>query len=262
PDTRRSIFNSPTNDATTVPQASKPKRPLNMVYIDANTLGFGRLKENLHHNVSLSPFYISPKEVTQAEWSRLMKPANCTTFGDNIPVDNVSWFDIAIYCNGRSDIEGLTPAYKIRGVGASTVVTLDIRANGYRLPTEAEWEMAAKAGELFNYSGSDDPDEIAWTKDNSGGKIHPPATKSPNNWKIYDMTGNVAEWCWDWFDANYVRSLPTFINPSGPDTGTMKTIRGGSINNGEGRNLNILWREKGDPNRGYQYIGFRLVRSS
>jgi len=76
------------------------------------------------------------------------------------------------------------------------------------------------------------------------------------------MTGNVAEWVWDWYDASYIRSLPTFINPSGPDTGTQKVIRGGSINNGEGRNLNILWREKGDPNRGYQYIGFRLVRTS
>jgi formylglycine-generating enzyme required for sulfatase activity len=159
-------------------------------------------------------------------------------------------------------VESLVPAYKIRGVGASRVVTCDFKANGYRLPTEAEWELAAKAGQLFNYSGSEDPDETSWYRENGGGKIHTPATKSPNKWGLYDMTGNVAEWCWDWYDANYVRSLPTFINPNGPDTGTLKIIRGGSINNGEGRNLNILWREKGDPNRGYQYIGFRLVRSN
>ncbi len=76
------------------------------------------------------------------------------------------------------------------------------------------------------------------------------------------MTGNVSEWVWDWYDANYIRSLPTFINPTGPDTGTLKAIRGGSVMNGEGRNLNIMWREKGDPNRGYQYVGFRLVRSN
>lgn len=241
---------------------SKPKPPTNMIFVDANTLGFGRLKENLHHNVSLSSFYISRTEVTQAEWNRYMKPANSSSFGEKLPVDNVSWFDIAIYCNGRSEAEGLTPAYKIRGVGASRVVSCDFKTNGYRLPTEAEWEIAAKAGQLYNYSGSDDPDDISWNRDNAAGKIHAPGSKSPNDWGIYDMTGNVAEWVWDWFDANYIRALPTFINPTGPETGTQKVIRGGSINNGEGRNLNILYREKGDPNRGYQFVGFRLVRSS
>ncbi len=242
--------------------SSRSKAPVDMVFIDANTLGFGRLKENLNHNVSLSSFYISRTEVTQAEWSRYMKPASSSSFGDKLPVDNVSWFDIAIYCNGRSEAEGLTPAYKIRGVGASRVVTCNFKANGYRLPTEAEWELAAKAGMLYSYSGSDNADDISWNRDNSGGRIHSPATKSPNDWGIYDMTGNVAEWVWDWYDVNYIRALPTFINPSGPETGTQKVIRGGSVNNGEGRNLNIIYREKGDPNRGYQYIGFRLVRSS
>ncbi len=244
------------------PTAPKPRPPQNMVFIEASTLGFGRLRENPNPNVSLSSFYINKFEVTQEEWNIYMKPANCSTFGENLPVDNISWFDIAIYCNGRSEAEGLTPAYKIRGVGASRVVTCDFKANGYRLPTEAEWEMAAKAGKLYNYSGSDDPDEVSWNRDNSGGKIHTPGTKKPNDFGIYDMTGNVAEWVWDWYDVNYIRSLPTFINPTGPETGTLKVIRGGSVMNGEGRNLNIMWREKGDPNRGYQYVGFRLVRSN
>lgn len=255
----------PANNLTPVtppPTAPKIRVPQNMAYIESNSLGLGRLKDNLNHNVSLSSFYIGKYEVTQAEWELYMKPANCSTFGDNLPVDNVSWYDIAIYCNGRSEAEGLTPAYKIRGVGASRVVTCDFKANGYRLPTEAEWELAAKDGQLYNYSGSEDPDEVAWNRDNSGGKIHTPGTKKRNDYGIYDMTGNVSEWVWDWFDANYIRSLPTFINPTGPDTGTLKVIRGGSVMNGEGRNLNILWREKGDPNRGYQYVGFRLVRSS
>ena len=247
---------------TPPPVVQKPRPPHNMAFIEANSLGFGRLKENLNHNVSLSSFYMGKYEVTQAEWNLYMKPANCSTFGANLPVDNVSWYDIAIYCNGRSEAEGLTPAYKIRGVGASRVVTCNFKANGYRLPTEAEWELAAKAGQLYNYSGSEDPDEISWNRDNSGGKIHSPGTKKPNDYGIYDMTGNVSEWVWDWYDANYIRSLPTFINPTGPDTGNLKVIRGGSVLNGEGRNLNILWREKGDPNRGYQYVGFRLVRSS
>jgi len=75
------------------------------------------------------------------------------------------------------------------------------------------------------------------------------------------MTGNVSEWVWDWYDANYIKALPTFVNPTGPDTGTQKTIRGGNVMNSEGRNLNILWRERGNPNRGYQFVGFRLVRT-
>jgi formylglycine-generating enzyme required for sulfatase activity len=251
------------------PQSTTPVNPLvsparpgpNFVYVEPGTFGFGRLGENLAHNVSLSGFYISKYEVTQAQWNRFMKPANVSSVGDRLPVDNVSWFDIATFCNGLSESEGLTPAYRIRGVGASRVVTCDFNANGYRLPSEAEWELAAKAGKLFNYSGSDDPAEVAWYRDNSAGKLRQPGLKNANDFGLFDFTGNVSEWVWDWFDAGYIRALPTFVNPRGPETGTQKTIRGGNVMNSEGRNLNILWREKGDPNRGYQFIGFRLVRS-
>jgi formylglycine-generating enzyme required for sulfatase activity len=254
---------APMNNATaSTPYVSKNKPSSAFVYIEPGTLGFGRLGENLAHNVSLSGFYICKYELTQGEWNRYMKPANVTQVGDNLPVDNVSWYDIAIYCNGRSEAEGLNPAYKIRGVGAARVISCNFAANGYRLPTEAEWEIAAKAGQIYNYSGSNDPDEVAWYRDNSAGKIRNPASKAANDFGIYDMTGNVSEWVWDWYDANFLRALPTFINPTGPQAGTLKTIRGGSVMNGEGRNLNILWREKGDPNKGYQFIGFRLVRSN
>jgi len=240
----------------------KPMQPgRNFARIEASTFGFGRLGENLAHNVSISGFYISKHEVTQGEWSRFMKPANATTFGEDLPVDNVSWFDIAIYCNGLSEAEGLTPAYRIRGLGASRVVTCDFNVNGYRLPTEAEWELAAKAGKLHNYSGSNDPADVAWYRDNSAGKLRKPGSKSPNDFGLYDMSGNVSEWVWDWQDANYPNALTTFINPTGPETGTQKTIRGGNVMNSEGRNLNILWRERGDPNKGYQFVGFRLARS-
>jgi formylglycine-generating enzyme required for sulfatase activity len=240
----------------------KPARPgADFIYIEPGTFGFGRLAENKAHNVSLSGFYINKYEVTQAQWNRFMKPANVSNVGDKLPVDNVSWYDIAIFCNGLSEEAGLDPAYRIRGLGASRVVTCDFNSNGYRLPTEAEWEYAAKAGGVTSYSGSDDPEEVAWYRDNSAGKLRYPGLKAPNANGLYDCTGNVAEWVWDWYDSAYIRALPTFVDPLGPGTGTQKTIRGGSVMNSEGRNLHILWREKGDPNRGYQFVGFRLVRS-
>ncbi|MGC9362342.1 MAG: formylglycine-generating enzyme family protein, partial [Candidatus Syntrophosphaera sp.] len=179
--------------------------------------------------------------------------------GGTLPVDNVSWMRIIRYCNARSESEGLEAAYTITGSSASSV-TCNFSANGYRLPTEAEWEMAAKAGKLLSYSGSDDPDEVSWNRDNSGGRIHQGAGKSPNSYGIYDMTGNVAEWCWDWYDPEYPNRLGTFINPTGPENGTLKVIRGGSVRNGEGTNLGILYRNKGNPDRGYQFVGFRVVR--
>jgi len=242
---------------TTVPKAP----PSSFVYIEPSTFGFGRLGENQAHNVSLSDFYISKYEVTQAEWNRFMKPAKVSLLGDKIPVDNVSWYDIAIYANGLSEAEGLSPAYRIRGIGADRVVTCDFTANGYRLPTEAEWELAAKAGQIYNYSGSNDPAEVAWHRDNSAGRPREPGSKAANDFGLYDMTGNVSEWVWDWYDANHIRALTTFVDPTGPESGSQKVIRGGNVMNGDGRNLNIMWRERGDPNRGYPFVGFRLART-
>jgi len=248
-------------DASPAPVVKQSPPGRNFVKIEPSTFGFGRSSENLAHNVSLSGFYISKYEVSQSEWRRFMKPANVTTLGDELPVDNVSWFDIAIYCNGLSEAEGLSPAYRIRGLGASRVVSCDFNANGYRLPSEAEWELAAKGGQLYNYSGSNDPAEVAWYRENSAGKLRAPGGKSPNKFGLYDMSGNVSEWVWDWQDANYLNALNKFINPTGPETGTQKSIRGGNVMNSEGRNLNVLWRERGDPNKGYQFVGFRLARS-
>ncbi|MDZ4122179.1 MAG: SUMF1/EgtB/PvdO family nonheme iron enzyme, partial [Candidatus Cloacimonadaceae bacterium] len=261
-DPRRVVQTPATVRPATESTSRAVRKPENMVFIESNTFGLGRLKENLHHNVSLSGFYISKYEITQAEWNRFMRAANVSNRGDNIPVDNISWFDAVLYANGLSEAEGLTPCYKIRGLGASRVVTCDFRANGYRLPTEAEWEFAAKAGKLYNYSGSEDPALVAWFKDNSAGKVRPGGQKEPNDFGLYDMTGNVAEWCWDWYDANYPRTLTTFVNPTGPETGTHKSIRGGNVQNGEGRNLNILYRDRGEPGRGYLFVGFRLVRAN
>lgn len=259
----RILAGRPAAPAVTTPAPIRASSPAsaNMVYIESGSFGFGRLKENLNHNVSQSGFYISRFEVTQEEWNQYMRPAYVSTQGANLPVDNVSWLGIIIYCNGRSKAEGLDPAYKIGGNGTAQSVTCDFNANGYRLPTEAEWEMAAKAGALFDYSGSDTAEEVAWYKDNSPDRIRPGGGKRANNYGLYDMTGNVAEWCWDWFDESYTRTLQRFINPTGPDNGVEKVIRGGSVNNGEGVRLSIIGRQKGSPNRGYPFVGFRLVRA-
>lgn len=241
-------------------QQNKPSAT-DFVYIEPGIFSFGRLDEKAIQNVSISGFYIAKKEVTQAEWKRFMKPANVSTVGNSLPVDNVSWFDIAIYCNGLSNAEGLEPAYHIRGLGANRVVTCNFEANGYRLPTEAEWEYAAKAGKLYNYSGSDNAESVAWYRANAMGSLQLPAGKSPNAYGVYDMTGNVSEWVWDWYSTNLNAAINSFVNPGGPETGTQKSIRGGNVQNAEGKYLNILWREKGDPNKGYPFVGFRLVRT-
>jgi formylglycine-generating enzyme required for sulfatase activity len=241
------------------PVAPPPDRS-RFVRIPDGTFGFGRLKENPNHNVSQDGFYISKYEVTQKEWNAFMKPSNVSFVGDNLPVDNVSWDNIVRYCNARSEQEGLQPAYRITGSSASSV-TCDFSANGYRLPTEAEWEMAAKAGSLFEYSGSDDPDGVAWYRDNSSRRYRSVGQKEANDFGVYDMSGNVAEWCWDWYDSKYTTLLSEFINPRGPAGGTVKVIRGGSVNNGIGTNLGILYRSRGNPGQAYQFVGFRLVRT-
>jgi formylglycine-generating enzyme required for sulfatase activity len=260
-DPRRLPPPTQTTDADPAPIARSSEPPANFVYIQPSTFGFGRLGEEHAHNVSLSGYYISKYEVTQADWNRFMKPARVSAIGDNLPVDNVSWYDIAIFCNGLSEAEGLMPAYRIRGIGEARVVTCDFDANGYRLPTEAEWELAAKAEKFFIYSGSDDPAEVAWYRDNSAGKLRSPGGKDANAFGIHDMTGNVSEWVWDWHDANYIRSLSRFVNPTGPQNGSQKVIRGGNVMNSDGRNLHLMWRERGDPNRGYPFVGFLLVRT-
>ena len=262
--TRRGLNEVITPPATQTPQAPasqlRAPMPSNFVYVEAGTFGFGRLIEN-NHNVSLSGFYLSKYELTQGEWNRFMRPANVSSPGDRMPVDNISWRQVVTYCNGRSDAEGLTRAYRITGSGNNEVITCDFNANGYRMPTEAEWEYAAKAGYLYNYSGSDEPADVAWYKGNSAGRTHQVGGKEPNAKGLYDMTGNVSEWVWDFFSTDFIRNLSSFINPKGPAEGTQRVIRGGSIINGEGRNLNILWREKGYQRDAYPYVGVRLVRT-
>lgn len=143
---------------------------------------------------------------------------------DEHPVVCVSWYDAVEYCNWLSRSEGLTPCYS--GSGENTVC--DFASNGYRLPTEAEWEYATRGGNRsrgYDYAGGNSIGDVGWYSDNSGGLTHSVGQKMPNELGLYDMSGNVFEWCWDWYD---VYSPSPEIDPRGPSNGCCRVRRGGS----------------------------------
>ena len=158
------------------------------------------------HRVTLSSYATGKTEVTQALWKAVMGSNPSSFKGDNLPVENVNWHDCQEFISKLNQLTGMQ----------------------FRLPTEAEWEYAARGGNKsrgYKYSGSNDIDAVAWYRDNSGDKTHPVATKHPNELGIYDMSGNVYELCQDWY-GRYSRSAQT--NPTGVLSGTDRVMRGGS----------------------------------
>jgi formylglycine-generating enzyme required for sulfatase activity len=225
-------------------------------------MGSPRNEENrgnneTQHQVSLGAFFMGKYQVTQREYRSVMGTNPSRFKGDNLPVENVSWFDAVEYCNRRSRQEGLTEAYTISGSNDNRVVTWNREAGGYRLPTEAEWEYACRAGTGTSYSTGSSVAAAGWYSGNSGGRIHAAGGKQPNPWGLYDMHGNVWEWCWDWFDS-YGSDPQT--NPSGPETpGTYRVNRGGSWND-DAHYLRSAKRTGDYPSGRSGTIGFRVVR--
>ncbi|MDR0562762.1 MAG: formylglycine-generating enzyme family protein [Spirochaetaceae bacterium] len=221
-----------------------------------------RIENEVPHEVTVSSFYMGVYEVTQQEYENYSEMNPSHFKGSKLPVENVNWFDAITYCNARSVKEGLIPAYTIKG----ELIRWNRTSSGYRLPTEAEWEYACRAQtatpfntgtaittDQANYDGTypynDCPKGTYREKTTLVGSF------PPNPWGLYDMHGNVWEWCWDWYSQYDTRRTD---NPSGPSTGTNRVIRGGSWGGGA-RYLRTAYRCGSSPFARDNYLGFRLV---
>lgn len=212
-----------------------------MIFVEGGTFQMGSSSgesdEKPVHSVTLSAFNIGKYEVTQAQWKAVMgnNPSNFTGC-DDCPVENVSWNDVQQYISKLNSQTG----------------------KNYRLPTEAEWEFSARGGKSskgYTYSGSNDLNAVAWNTDNSGSKTHTVGGKQANELGIYDMSGNVWEWCSDWY-GTYNSYSET--NPTGASLGQNRVLRGGSWY-GDAGSCRAAFRDWDDPDDGYDDGGFRLV---
>ena len=235
-----------------------------------------RIDDETQHEVKVSSFYIDPYETTQAEYVRLMGENPATFTGDDLPVENISWLEAVQYANEKSVDKGLTPVYTITDKG----VTWDLAAEGYRLPTEAEWEYACRAGTVtpFNTESSLSAEEANFYGhypyeieenyfDNSALEAKPGEYRQttlavgsfePNTWGLFDMHGNVNEWCWDYYGTYDAADAE---DPTGAASGTRHIYRGGGWND-FAKNMRSAYRAAGQEDMKSFNLGVRLVRNA
>lgn len=246
-----------------------------MILVSGGSFQMGLTKRSkATHTVTLDSFYIGKHEVTQKEWLKVMS-SNPSLHSDDIscPVENITWYDVLVFCNRLSLEENLEPCYTINGSqnpdswgnipeGQDSVwdsASCNWSAKGYRMATEAEWEFVARGGRHsagYKYSGSDSIDIVAWYIPNSNAKTHPAEMKSSNELGLYDLSGNVWEWCWDWY-GHYSTTPQT--NPHGVSTGYNRVLRGGSFANNS-YHCEVGVRDNHTPNYKSSHLGIRLVR--
>jgi len=249
------------NDASS---KSKTESGVEMVQLPAGrfTMGDENEIDATPHEVFVSSFYMDAHLVTQEEYQRVMGENPSRWKADRNPVEQVRWSDAVRYCNARSRLDGLQPCYDLNAWECN------FDANGYRLPTEAEWEYTCRAGTKTPYFFGNDPSKLkdyAWFDKNSGAKPRPVGQKLPNPWGLYDMYGNVWEWCNDFYKVDYYQESPE-ENPRGPKTGETKVVRGGAWKfSAESCRSGYRYNEAPgyvDVCFGYDIYGFRCVRNA
>ncbi len=241
--------------------------PLDMVTVHGGTFRMGSPEadpeayenEKPQHTVTVSAFCISRYLVTRQLYREILGQAPATwgedTDDERFPANEVSWFDAVAFCNALSAHVGLQPCYHITGQH----VEWDTSADGYRLPTEAEWEYACRAGTTSAWFFGDDPTALgryAWFTGNSGDRVHPIGEKEANPWGLHDMIGNVWEWCWDCYNT-YLTGV--VCDPPGPKDGICRTRRGGSAWI-DPCDLRSACRDWDKPEFQFCDFGFRCVR--
>ncbi|GAA4381236.1 SUMF1/EgtB/PvdO family nonheme iron enzyme [Actinomadura verrucosospora] len=216
---------------------------IEMVAVPAGTVTLSDRRTRRSWPVDLAPYRLAAYPVTQAQYARVAGRRPSTARGDLLPVECVSWSDAVEFCNALSRCEGLAPAYRLDAGGEGA--EWDASADGYRLPTEAEWEHACRAGTTGPRYGP--LDEIAWYRGNAGEHVHDVGGKRPNAWGLYDMLGNVWEWCWDLYDAEVY--------------GAYRVLRGGGWSD-EHWSCRASVRRRSHPTFRIDDVGLRVARSA
>lgn len=261
---KRKAPDNASNNSTKATNEIKAESGMEMVRLPAGrfTMGDENEIDAKPHEVFLSSFYIDKYPVTQQQYKEIMGENPSRWKADKNPVEQVRWSDAVRYCNARSLKEDLQPCYDLQ------TWQCNFDANGYRLPTEAQWEYACRAGTITMYCFGNDSSKLAdyaWLEENSGGKPRPVGQKLPNPWGLYDMHGNVWEWCNDFYKVDYYQQSPE-ENPKGPQNGETKVVRGGAWKF-SADSCRSGYRYNEDPGYsdvcfGYDIYGFRCVRNA